>query len=420
MHITHKWADINKLELFKTPEADSLLNRLNALEWVKGCILLKTCNRVEVYLSTNNIYDAETELKNYLSPNGGELADFVRILDGKDSVRHLMNVASGIDSMIIGEDQILGQIKEAYDFALEEGTVCNELGNVFRKVINVGKKVRTNTSINNGMVSIGSAAVDLAEKLLKGLSDKTVLVIGAGDTGTLVATALAKRNLKAIFVANRTFDTAEKLAKQLGGEAIDYSKMPEYIHKTDVIISATAAPHIIITKREMVSMLKDRKKDHKLLVIDIANPRDIEEDVKTISMVDLYNIDALKSRCDSALIKRREEIEKVENIINNELELFTLTCQKRNADEILRILYKDTNNIIDVEYEKMLKKIKLDDHEKKVISNLVNSISKKILANPTFALQEASKNDNDELLKNAIKLFKINYKSDVSDEPTEA
>ena len=420
MHITHKWADINKLELFSTPEADSLLKRLNALEWVNGCVILKTCNRVEVYLSTNNTYAAETELKNYLIPSGGELADFVRIIDGRDSVKHLMKVASGIDSMIIGEDQILGQIKEAYDFALEEGTVCNELGNVFRKVINVGKKVRTNTSINNGMVSIGSAAVDLAEKLLKGLSDKTVLVIGAGDTGTLVATALAKRNLKAIFVANRTFDTAEKLAKQLGGEAIDYSKMPEYIHKTDVIISATAAPHIIITKREMVSMLKDRKKDHKLLVIDIANPRDIEEDVKTISMVDLYNIDALKSRCDSALIKRREEIEKVENIINNELELFTLTCQKRNADEILRILYKDTNNIIDVEYEKMLKKIKLDDHEKKVISNLVNSISKKILANPTFALQEASKNDNDELLKNAIKLFKIKYKSDVCDNPQEA
>ena len=420
MHITHKWADINKLELFSTPEADSLLKRLNALEWVNGCVILKTCNRVEVYLSTNNTYAAETELKNYLIPSGGELADFVRIIDGRDSVKHLMKVASGIDSMIIGEDQILGQIKEAYDFALEEGTVCNKLGNVFRKVINVGKKVRTETSINNGMVSIGSAAVDLAVKLLVDLSDKTVLVIGAGETGTLVAKALAKRNLKAIFVANRTFDTAQKLAQQLGGEAIDYSKMPEYILKTDVIISATAAPHIIITKKEMESMLKERKIDHKLLVIDIANPRDIEEDVKSIPMVDLFNIDSLKSKCESALTKRKEEIEKVENIINNELELFTLTCQKKNADEILKILYKDTNNIIDVEYEKMLKKIKLDDREKKVISNLLNSISKKILANPTFTIQEASKNDNEELLKNAIKLFKIKYKSDVCDNPQEA
>ena len=216
---------------------------------VSECVIVQTCNRIELYLNVTSEFDATVFVARFFPSVPPEL---IAHYESRESLRHLMRLASGLDSMIVGEDQILGQLKEAVETASKERTLGPELGLAFSKTIKVGKRVRTETQINRGSVSVGSAAVDLAERVMGTLEDKAILSIGAGELGTLVAVALAERELKAMFVSNRTFRRAQTLAKRLGGTAIRFDKIDDYLCKADLVISATAAPHYILT-REQVS-----------------------------------------------------------------------------------------------------------------------------------------------------------------------
>ncbi|MBU1914264.1 MAG: glutamyl-tRNA reductase, partial [Candidatus Thermoplasmatota archaeon] len=222
-HITHKWVDIKKLELYAAKEAKSLLNAIKSLDSVQECALLKTCNRVEVYVATEDAQRAKASMENMImSSVEGSDPNHIQFLFSVDSVRHLARVASGLESMIVGEEQILSQVKDAYSFGLEVGTIDKTLGEVFRKAISIGKKVRSETGVSRGSVSIGSAAVELANGLLESLQNRTILVVGAGEISQLVALSLARHNVKTIFVANRTYDDAVQLAARLGGEAVHF------------------------------------------------------------------------------------------------------------------------------------------------------------------------------------------------------
>lgn len=402
-HITHKWVDIQKLELFSSKEAKSLLHTFYSLPSVKECIILKTCNRVEIYMATESLEKAKNEFNEITRGfvHSG-LAENIKFLENINSLHHLMKVSSGLDSMIVGEDQILGQIKQAYEFAKNEKTIGKTLSTAFRKAINVGKKVREHTRINKGNVSVGSSSVELAEKLLGSLNGKTVLVIGAGEMATLVVKALAVKNLKTILVVSRTYEHAINLANELKGEAFGWDKLEECLKRADVIISAASAPHIIISKNN----LKDINR--KLFIIDIANPRNVSEDVKELSNIELHNIDGLKSIADENLQKRRDEVEKVEKIINEELKLLIGKYEEGNAEEIIREIYNKVNMIKEQEYKIALNKLNsIDEKQKEVIYDLVNSLSNKILATPTLSLKKASKMNDKELLKSAIKLFNL-------------
>ncbi|MDO9098360.1 MAG: glutamyl-tRNA reductase, partial [Candidatus Methanoperedens sp.] len=313
-------------------------------------------------------------------------------------------------SMIVGEDQILGQVKELFGIAKKVHAVGKTLDTAFNKAIQVGKRIRNETGINKGSVSIGSAGVELAEKNLGGLEGKTVMVIGAGEMGTLVAKALANKNIKAIYVANRTFDKAAALACELNGMAVRYELMEKYIPMSDVVISATKAPHFILT-HEIVSRIMD-KHGKELMFIDIGNPRNIESSVGEIPGVSLYNIDSLKNISEANLEKRREEAKKAEQIIEEELELLKKQYKRQQADAIISALYSKVEKIREKEREEAINKLMarhtIGDIEREVLDDMTHSFANQILAEPTMILRNAAEHDDERFLEAVAELFKLN------------
>ncbi|MGZ5233422.1 MAG: glutamyl-tRNA reductase [Burkholderiales bacterium] len=405
LSISHKWASLNDLECARIDNVEEALRTMRSADGVSECAIVQTCNRIELYLNVTNEFDASAFVAQFFPSVPPEL---IARSESRESLRHLMRLASGLDSMIVGEDQILGQLKEAVETASKEGTLGPELGLAFSKAIRVGKRVRTETQINRGSVSVGSAAVDLAERVMGTLEDKAILSIGAGELGTLVAVALAERELKAMFVSNRTFRRAQTLAKRLGGTAIRFDMIDDYLSEADLVISATAAPHYILT-REQVSHAMQRRSGQSLVIIDIANPRDVEEDVATLDNVDLHNIDDLRKITEHNLKKRRSEIGKVVAIINQELNLLEEQYKRDRANELIASLYQNAEELRARELEKAHHRLRseggLSKHEQ-ILDDLTASIVNKLLFELTASLRDAAANDDDDLMRSAHKLFK--------------
>jgi glutamyl-tRNA reductase len=242
------------------------------------------------------------------------LSDELYALGEPQSIEHLFKVASGLDSMVLGETEILGQLKKAYDLALQHKHTGGRLNRTFQRAFNVAKQIRTETNIQRGSVSVGSVAVELAEKIFSALNDRHVLVIGAGDTSEKTARALLSRGAQSIIVSNRSYDRAAALAGELGGRAIHFDQWAAEFEKIDIVISSTAAPHYILDRVKLGPLMKLRK-NRPLLVIDIAVPRDVEPEVNFLENVYLYNIDDLQAIADDYLKQRREEIARCEAII---------------------------------------------------------------------------------------------------------
>ncbi|HIH86544.1 MAG TPA: glutamyl-tRNA reductase, partial [Methanosarcinales archaeon] len=354
MLITHVKAgveDIEKLHAWHG-SVDKIVKMLYAVEQVEECCVLMTCNRVEIYV----VSPKGSKVLFHFAKKMNVPERIVDFYDHEESMRHLMRVTSGLESMIVGEDQILGQVKDLYNIANNSGTTGKMIDTVFGKAIHVGKRVRNETAINKGSVSIGSAAVELAEDELGSLEEKSIMVIGAGEMGTLVARALANRNLSAIYVANRTYEKAEKLADELDGTAIKYEEMRDYIKQSDVVISATAAPHLVVTRDMIENAMSERNED--ILLVDIANPRDIEEATGEVGGVRLFNIDSLKSISERNLARRKSEVPKVKTIIEEELELLKKQYKRQNADRVISDLYSTVDKIRCHERDVAINKLK--------------------------------------------------------------
>lgn len=406
MLITHTKATIDEMESAWHGGIDQLLVRLKSHELVEECAVLKTCNRVEVYVVSPKGSKVLLEFAKHMKVSS-RIIDF---LDHEESLRHLLRLSCGLESMIVGEDQILGQMKELFMMAKKAHAVGKTLDTAFNKAIQVGKRVRNETGINKGSVSIGSAAVELAEKTQGGLDGKTIMVIGAGEMGTLVSKALANKNIKVIYVANRTFDKAETLACELNGKAVKYELMEKYIPKSDVVISATSAPHYVLT-HEVISRVMDNRKNE-LMLIDIGNPRNIESSVGEIPGVSLHNIDGLRSISEANLEKRREEAKKAEIIIDEELELLKKQYKRQQADAIISALYSMVEKIREHEREEAINKLMvrhtIGDIERSVLDDMTHSFANQILAEPTKILRNAAEHDDERFLDTVADLFKLN------------
>ncbi len=407
MLITHTKATIMEMEGAWHGGIDQLLVHLKSHELVEECAVLKTCNRVEVYVVSPKGSKVLFEFAKHMKVSS-RIIDF---LDHEESLRHLLRLTSGLESMIVGEDQILGQVKELFQMAKKAGAVGKTLDTAFNKAIQVGKRTRNETGINKGSVSIGSAAVELAEKELGGLEGKTVLVIGAGEMGTLVAKALANKAIKVIYVANRTFEKAQNLACELNGEACPYEEMERYIPKSDVVISATKAPHFVLT-REKMSGIMGEKKD--IMLIDIGNPRNIESGVGDLPGVSLHNIDSLRSISEANLDRRRAEAKKAEIIIEEELVLLKRQYKRQMADNIISALYSKIEKIREQEREAAINKLRsrhaIGDIDREVMDDMTNSFAKQILAEPTKILRNAAEHDDERFLDTVAELFQLNGK----------
>jgi glutamyl-tRNA reductase len=281
-------------------------------------VILSTCNRVEIYAATPlDPPEAFTALQQFLvscHDYRDPLADELYRLSEPQSVHHLFKVACGLDSMVLGETEILGQLKKAYDLALKGGHTGGRLNKAFQRAFNVAKHVRTETNIQRGSVSVGSVAAELAEKIFSRLSDRDVLVIGAGDTSEKTARALLSRGARSILVSNRSHDKAVALAAELGGRAVPFEDWSAEFGNIDIVISSTSAPHHILDRARLEPLMKLRR-NRPLLLVDIAVPRDIEPEVNFLENVYLYNIDDLQAIADDSLKQRQEEVARCEQII---------------------------------------------------------------------------------------------------------
>lgn len=318
--LSHRTASVAVRERFAFGDAiiPTTLQKLRDSGLVQEAVILSTCNRVEVYGATTlDKHQACSGLQQFLL----DCHEYRDCLNGEiytlgepHSIEHLLKVACGLDSMVLGETEILGQLKKAYDLALQNKHTGSVLNKAFQRAFNVAKQIRTETHIQRGSVSVGSVAVELAEKIFTTLTERNVMVIGAGDTSEKTARSLLSRGAKSILVSNRSHDRAQALALELGGRAIQFDQWAREFEKIDIVISSTSAPHYILDRKKLMPLMKLRR-NRSLLLIDIAVPRDIEPEVNFLENVYLYNIDDLQSIAADYLRQRQEEVARCEAII---------------------------------------------------------------------------------------------------------
>ncbi len=408
MLVTHRTASIDEIETAWHGDVETILKWVMSQDRVEECAVLKTCNRVEVYV----VAPRGEKVLFDLAKKARVSSRIIDFHDHDESLLHLLRLASGLESMIIGEDQILGQMKELTQIAMKAGTTGWMLETAFKKAIQVGKRVRKETRINERSVSVGSAAVDLAEEILGDLKDKSVLVIGAGETGELISRALLSREIGSLAVTNRTLSSAVCLAESLGGEAVPFDDMPCRLHTADVVISATSAPHYILLKSDIEMAMAGRS--NKLLIIDIANPRDVDQAAAEVPGVQLHNIDSLKNISRENMMQRMAEAARVEEIITEELQLLRAKYKRKEAEELLARLYSQAELIKDQEVRKAMNKLSarhtLGEIEQQVLCDMSRSIVNKILSEPTKSLKSAAERGDLEILKSLCELFRLEEK----------
>lgn len=343
--LSHKTAPVELREKLAIPESKlpEALKLFSERTMAKETVIISTCNRTELYVvpaegNSKIIEPIKDFLTWYRQLDKTEFENSLYSYEGEECTRHLFQVAAGLDSMVIGEDQVLGQVKTAYLIAHESKTTGKILNILFQKALNLGKHVRTATGINRGSVSVASVAVELAEKIFGNLSAKKAMVIGAGEMSETTVKHLVECGVKSIFVTNRTYTRAQELARKFGSEQVDssavrFDEYPAYLETVDIVISSTASPEPILRKENILPVMRQRRY-RALFLIDIAVPRDIDPTINEIDNVYLYNIDDLEEIVKSNLKEREKEIEKCNQIIN---------AKTAEISRILRMTANKTN-----------------------------------------------------------------------------
>jgi glutamyl-tRNA reductase len=384
--VSHHTANVTTIETFRFSGEPEFLAA--AKERFSGVLLLQTCNRVEVIVEGD-----QHDLREFLSEQG-RTGFFIH--EDVGALRHLFALASGIDSMIVGEDQIIGQLKKALSDGQEAGTLSSLLEHCVTKAVHVGIEVRKRTQINRGAVSIGSAAVQLAEAEIGSLEGKHILVVGSGEMGLLVAQALGAKKLTAMYVANRTFGRAVILANKIGGKAVRFPELYHYITLSDVVISCTSAPHPVIHKKELAHAMRDRcwpvdGHPRPLILIDIAQPRDVEEGVDTIDGVHLFTIDNLRTVNEQTMSTRKSEAERAHAFVEAELEIFLRHLNRRSADDMLALLHTWAEGVRIRERDRALARLGSGDPKfAEIIEDLTRVLSRKLITDVTFSIRASA------------------------------
>ncbi len=406
-HITHKQTEMSTIDNLGKTDTQTLLDAVCNLDGVSGAVVLKTCNRIEAYISSYDPKASRKSLENLVNSYipFGTGNNLVQYLTGKDSIKHLIRVSCGLESMIIGEDQILGQVKNAYDLAESQGVVGPVLSVIFRQAISAGKKVRTETKVNKGSVSVGSAAVELAEVKFGDLSDKSILIVGAGETASLIAKHLIGKNPKTVFVSNRTYSNAVELAFTLNGIAVRFDNLLDYLKDADVVLCATSAAHNVLKKEHFVKAMESRN-ERTMMVIDVSFPRNVDPESADVPGVELYDIDGLRELAEENILKRRAEIKNAETIIDEELSLLDSKIREMKADDLLGKLYTKFDSLKCRELKKAKCKLRSGNKDPdEILEDFCDSLSNKFLADITCSLKEASRNGNFEMLDIVSDIF---------------
>jgi glutamyl-tRNA reductase len=410
VRITHKTAHVPLMEAVAFKEKGKALAEIRSMGNVEECLILQTCNRIELFVVTEAEKETVAAAKTYLANRAAEkVEDATKAIEtavDSHAFNHLLKVTSGLESMVIGEDQVLNQVWDAYLEAENAKTIGPILRHLFNRAMTVGRRVRNETGINKGAVSIGSAAVELAVSLLGNLEDKKILVMGAGEIGTLVAKALARRCLSPIFIANRTYARAVKLAEDLSGKAVKFNQFEEVLVDADVVICSTAAPHYLLTKDIISRLMSQRVNKNGIVIIDISNPRNVEKAVQEVPATKLYNIDDLQLIADKNKHQREKSIEKAIKILEQELLILNDDMKSLSVRLIVSSLLSRAEDVRQKELATALNMLgDLDEKQKRVLEDLTSILLKQTFIPIVENLRLAAKNGDENLIETAVKLF---------------
>lgn len=421
--LNHKTAPIEVRERLSM-SADTLpalLCDLKARQGVGECAILSTCNRTEMYAVTDDEPGISKELLSDFLGEARELPrdSYARHLyshSGPPAVTHLFTVSSGLDSMIVGENQILGQVRQAYVTAQEAKVTGPILERLFPWALKVGKLARSKTRINEGASSVSAAAVELARKIFGDLQDRRVMLLGAGEMGQTALKLLLNAGVKRISVVNRTFDTAAKVAEECGGEAVPFEQLDQTLSEVDVLLSSTGAPHYVVTRDRLVGIMRARR-GRPLFLVDIAVPRDIEPSCEEIENVYLYNIDDLQQAVDQNLARRHSEVQQVLEIVESQTLEFVRYLDSRKASGSIVKLRTSFEQVRLQELDTFVEKQSLSDKEAALVERFSKRLINKLLHAPTERLRRLSGGGaSPEDLNRSLELLGLSEMGDGDDE----
>lgn len=411
--LNHKTAPIEVRERFAVSKqaVRSGLANLNEYEGLSEAVILSTCNRSEVYAVVEDIGTDLPELKQFLfdlTGNEENIDAYLYSFDGEECIRHLFNVASSLDSLVLGEGQILSQVKEAYAMGREAGTTSTVLNTLFHRAIATGKRVRTETRIQYNSVSVSYAAVELAREELGGLEGKNALIFGAGKMAELTIQHLLSRGVSKIYVANRHIERARVLADRFQGEAIPFDEAMKRAVDADVIVTSTGAPHYVIKPWE-TRQLMTRRRGRRLFLIDIAVPRDVDPDVGEIRGVTLYNIDALEEVVDEHIQERQEEAVRAREIVEEEVVSIEDKFRYLSFRPLMALLSDRCERIRQREVKRAASKLpELTKEERRQVEHMSRMIVRKILRMPMMKLNASAGTPQEQFYIDAMRaLFKL-------------
>lgn len=413
--LSHKSAPIEVREKLNFPEntLPDALRKLMSYEGIKESMIVSTCNRVEIYSSVDDSSKGIDRIKQFISDYHGlsreALERSLYVYPEALGVRHTFRVASSLDSMVLGEAQILGQLKDAFDISLKTKTTSTILNKLIKKAISVAKRVRTETRLAEGAVSISSAAVELAKKIFGDLEGKHVMLLGAGEMAELAAQHLLGNGVKNIMVANRTFERAEELAKEFKGDAIRFDHFPDALVMVDILICATGAPHYVVS-REMTAKALRGRLQKPIFMIDISNPRNIDPEIDKIDNVYLYDIDDLQSKVDVNTEGRAREARKAEEIVAQEVETYLQWERGLDAVPTIVDLREKVEDMRKRELEKTLSCLNgVPEDQRRAVEAMSQAIVNKLLHAPLVVLKQAASTpgEGDTTIAIARRLFNL-------------
>jgi glutamyl-tRNA reductase len=398
--------DIREKVAFAPDQMDRALHQLLDIPAVNESVIVSTCNRTEIYCDVSS--DSNDVVANWLSTYHGlneqALLPCLYHHNDQEVARHLFRVASGLDSMVLGEPQILGQLKDCYDQARGGNALSSILDRLFQHSFNVAKRVRTDTEIGANPVSVAFAAVSLSKQIFGNLDELNALLIGAGETIELVSRHLKSQKIGSITIANRSLDRAQALAEQVGGKGVQINSVPEQLVQADIVISSTASQLPILGKGATESALKQRK-HRPIFMVDMAVPRDIESEVGDLDDIYLYTVDDLKGVVDENLRGRELAAEAAQEIINLEVTAFDQWLKTHQSSDQIRELRDAAEMIKKQALEKALAQLEQNQDPAKAIERLANEITNKLMHKPTLEMRKALGNNDQariQLLKSLI------------------
>ncbi|NWJ42969.1 glutamyl-tRNA reductase [Marine Group I thaumarchaeote] len=406
--VTFRKSPIHVLEKFAFKDMPNACLTFKKNSGVSECVIIQTCNRIELFATSDN-HNVDEIKSTWASLTGLEenaFRDTLEVCENKDAYEHLLKLTSGLESLVVGEEQILGQIKESISAARKANASGKRLNKLFERSIRIGTRIRNSTGIGSGGISLGSMAVKLAEENVDDIKSKHVLLIGTGEAATLVAKSLKKRGY-AFDVTSRTLERSVGFSQTLGGKPIKFEDVLSGFNNYEIIFVATTAPYFLVSFDRMKDSMKNKKPG--MMILDLSNPRTVDEKVATIPGIKLMNIDQIAEMVDKNMKKRREKVSTVENIISEEVPIIEATMKRLDAEPLVKDVFTNADSMRIKELQKALQMLgETDEKRIKIIDELTKAVVESIVSTPMNNLRKASEQGNPELLEIASKLF--NYK----------